>query len=91
MGKMSERHHDMVTLGELLGRPYTPILRRQPDEHQQDAIKAERCAYELRTSVADLTEQFATPEGKGWIKASQEDIAASYRQLGVLVRALERE
>ena len=84
---------DLKTLAELLGRPYHPVLarRQEPDETQQAAIKAERLAYDLRSSVADLTEHFATPEGKGWVKASQEDIAASYRQLGVLVRAMERD
>ena len=92
---------DLKTLSNLLRDPSAdpatifgalmPKRRADMDEKQQAAIRVERLSYELRLSVADLTVQFASETGKGWVKASQEDIASSYRQLGVLVRAMERE
>jgi len=68
-------------LADLLGKP----------KSASGCVKVEMLVYDLRNAVSDLTEQFANDKNKGWLKASADDIATSYRQLGVLVRAIERE
>jgi hypothetical protein len=78
---------DLKTLATLLGKP----LPRSAG-NLQAAIKAERLAYDLQTTVADLTAMLVVESHhKELLKANYDDIATSYRQLGVLVRAIERE